>query len=192
MQERVQRAYCEIDRLKEQLANSNEQYSVASNNAKSALIDLQWQRDKWHEEVASLMSELKLAKEAEAEAQSLCQKYVEEKKQLADVLSETQMCLADVRKALDEEKSEMHAEVINIHLNLYQQFIYLTYFKRGLILLQRKEWYQFKEDLLTTVRVANDYKEIVEKDMEQIISENKRLREKVKTLEAQLDKLKRK
>lgn len=28
--------------------------------------------------------------------------------------------------------------------------------------------------------------------MEQIISENKRLREKVKTLEAQLDKLKRK
>jgi len=46
--------------------------------------------------------------------------------------------------------------------------------------------------LLTTVRVANDYKEIVEKDMEQIILENKRVREKVKTLEAQLDKLKRK
>lgn len=46
--------------------------------------------------------------------------------------------------------------------------------------------------MLTTVRVANDYKEIVEKDMEQIISENKRLCEKVKTLEAQLDKLKRK
>lgn len=192
MQERVQRAYCEIDRLKEQLANSNEQYSVASNNAKSALIDLQWQRDKWHEEVASLMSELKLAKEAEIEAQSLCQKYVEEKKQLADVLSETQMCLANVRKALDEEKSEMHAEVISIHLNFYYQYMYLTYFKLGLIILQRKEWYQFKEDLLTTVRVANDYKEIVEKDMEQIISENKRLREKVKTLEAQLDKLKRK
>lgn len=45
---------------------------------------------------------------------------------------------------------------------------------------------------MTTVRVANDYKEIVEKDMEQIISENKRLREKIKILEAQLDKLKRK
>lgn len=57
------------------------------------------------------------------------------------------------------------------------------------MLFQRKEWHQFKEDLLTTVRVANDYKEIVEKDMEQIISENKRLREKVKTLETQLDKL---
>ncbi|XP_022178558.1 cytospin-A-like isoform X3 [Myzus persicae] len=164
MQERVQRAFCEIDRLKEQLANSNEQYTVASNNAKSALIDLQWQRDKWHEEVASLTSELKSAKEAESEAQSLCQKYVEEKRQLADVLSETQMCLANVRKALEEEKSEMRSE--------------------------RKEWHQFKEDLLTTVRVANDYKEIVEKDMEQIITENKRLREKVKTLEAQLDKLK--
>ncbi|XP_025418913.1 cytospin-A isoform X2 [Sipha flava] len=163
MQERLQRAFCEIDRLKEQLTNSNEQYTVASNNAKSAIIDLQWQRDKWHEEVASLTSELKSAKEAEAESQSLCQKYVEEKRQLADVLSETQMCLANVRKALEEEKSEMHSE--------------------------RKEWHQFKEDLLTTVRVANDYKEIVEKDMEQIISENKRLREKVKTLEAQLDKL---
>ncbi|VVC44269.1 Calponin homology domain [Cinara cedri] len=164
MQERVQRALCEIDRLKEQLANSNEQYTVASNNAKSALIDLQWQRDKWHEEVASLTSELKSAKEAESESQSLCQKYVEEKRQLADVLSETQMCLANVRKALEEEKLEIRAE--------------------------RKEWHQFKDDLLTTVRVANDYKEIVEKDMEQIITENKRLREKVKTLETQLDKLK--
>jgi len=58
--------------------------------------------------------------------------------------------------------------------------------------MKRREWHQFKEDLLTTVRVANDYKEIVEKDMEQIIAENKRVREKIKILEAQLDKLKRK
>lgn len=114
MQERVQRAYCEIDRLKEQLANLNEQYIVASNNEKSALIDLQWQRDKWHEEVAALTSDLKSAKEAEIESQNLCHKYAEEKRQLADVLSETQMCLVNVRKALDEEKSEMYSEVIKI------------------------------------------------------------------------------
>lgn len=117
MQERVQRAYCEIDRLKEQLANLNEQYIVASNNEKSALIDLQWQRDKWHEEVTALKSDLKSAKEAEIESQNLCHKYVEEKRQLTDVLSETQVCLANVRKVLDEEKSEMHAEVIKIYLN---------------------------------------------------------------------------
>lgn len=118
MQERAQRAFCEIDRLKEQLANSNEQYIVASNNAKSALIDLQWQKNKWHEEVATLTSELKSAKEAETEAQGLCQKYVEEKRQLADVLSETQMCLANVRKSLEETKSEMHAEVSKAKLIL--------------------------------------------------------------------------
>lgn len=128
MQERVQRAFCEIDRLKEQLANSNEQYTVASNNAKSALIDLQWQRDKWHEEVASLTSELKSAKEAELEAQSLCQKYVEEKRQLADVLSETQMCLANVRKALEEEKSEMHSEVINMFFVSVEYYLIMIYF----------------------------------------------------------------
>lgn len=114
MQEQKQRAFCEIDRLKEQLTNSNEQYTVANNNAKSALIDLQWQRDKWHEEVAALTSELKAAKEAETESQSLCQKYVEEKRQLADVLSETQMCLANVRKSLEEKKHEMLAEVIKL------------------------------------------------------------------------------
>jgi len=128
MQERVQRAFCEIDRLKEQLANSNEQYTVASNNAKSALIDLQWQRDKWHEEVAILTSELKSAKEAEAEAQSLCQKYVEEKRQLADVLSETQMCLANVRKSLEEAKSEMHAEVIIAYFILIVFLFYYAIF----------------------------------------------------------------
>ena len=128
MQERVQRAFCEIDRLKEQLANSNEQYTVASNNAKSALIDLEWQRDKWHEEVASLTSELKSAKEAESEAQNLCQKYVEEKRQLADVLSETQMCLANVRKALEEEKSEMHSEVINTIFVSTNSYLIMIYF----------------------------------------------------------------
>lgn len=129
MQERAQRAFCEIDRLKEQLANSNEQYNVASNNAKSALIDLKWQRDKWHEEVALLTSELKSAKEAEAEAQNLCQKYVEEKRQLADVLSETQMCLANVRKTLEEEKSEMHSEVIKTLILLFNNVILpLMYF----------------------------------------------------------------
>lgn len=130
MQERVQRAFCEIDRLKEQLTNSNEQFTVASNNAKSALIDLQWQRDKWHEEVAALTSELKSAKEAETEAQSLCQKYVEEKRQLADVLSETQMCLANVRKSLEETKSEMHAEVSVTYFNIVDIFIFVIFLKQ--------------------------------------------------------------
>jgi cell division protein FtsB len=56
--------------------------------------------------------------------------------------------------------------------------------------LQSTEWDQFQSDLLMTVRVANDFKTEAQQELEKLVLENKSLRDKLRGLEAQIDKLK--
>jgi cell division protein FtsB len=56
--------------------------------------------------------------------------------------------------------------------------------------LQEEEWEKFQNDLLTSVRVANDFKTEAQQDLQKLIMENKAGRERIKQLEAQIDKLK--
>lgn len=55
---------------------------------------------------------------------------------------------------------------------------------------QNEEWQQFQADLLTTVRVANDFKTEANEEMKKLLIENKNLRDKTRIQEAQLEKLK--
>jgi cell division protein FtsB len=59
-----------------------------------------------------------------------------------------------------------------------------------LVMLQCTEWDQFQSDLLMTVRVANDFKTEAQQELEKLVLENKSLRDKLRGLEAQIDKLK--
>nr|CAD7394456.1 unnamed protein product [Timema cristinae] len=52
------------------------------------------------------------------------------------------------------------------------------------------DWIQFQTDLLTTVRVANDFKTEVQQELERINTENKFLKLRVNELESEVDKLK--
>lgn len=56
--------------------------------------------------------------------------------------------------------------------------------------LQNEEWEKFQNDLLTSVRVANDFKTEAQQNVQKLILENKAERERVRLLEAQIDKLK--
>ena len=58
------------------------------------------------------------------------------------------------------------------------------------VILQCSEWDQFQSDLLMTVRVANDFKTEAQQEKEKLVQENKSLRDKVRSLEAQIEKLK--
>lgn len=59
-----------------------------------------------------------------------------------------------------------------------------------IIFEQSEEWKKFQADLLTTVRVANDFKTEAQNDLERLLVENKELKEKINTLVSELDKLK--
>jgi cell division protein FtsB len=56
-------------------------------------------------------------------------------------------------------------------------------------MLQCSEWGQFQSDLLMTVRVANDFKTEAQQELEKLVLENKSLRDKLRNLEAQAEKL---
>jgi hypothetical protein len=58
------------------------------------------------------------------------------------------------------------------------------------VIVQCSEWDQFQSDLLMTVRVANDFKTEAQQEKEKLILENRNLRDKLRSLEAQIEKLK--
>jgi len=70
----------------------------------------------------------------------------------------------------------------------YEQAWYGSSYK--VVILQCSEWDQFQSDLLMTVRVANDFKTEAQQEKEKLVQENKSLRDKVRSLEAQIEKLK--
>lgn len=55
--------------------------------------------------------------------------------------------------------------------------------------LECEEWDQFQSDLLMTVRVANDFKTEAQHAHEQLVLDNKVLRDKIRLLESQIEKL---
>lgn len=59
-----------------------------------------------------------------------------------------------------------------------------------IVVLQNDEWEKFQNDLLTSVRVANDFKSEAQQELQKMIMESKTHRERVRQLEAQIDKLK--
>lgn len=54
---------------------------------------------------------------------------------------------------------------------------------------ENEEWEQFQSDLLMTVRVANDFKTEAQHAHEQLALDNKLLRDKIRGMEGQIDKL---
>lgn len=57
------------------------------------------------------------------------------------------------------------------------------------LILQNTEWEQFQKDLLLTVRVANDFKTEAQAEVEKVLLENKCLRDKIRTLDTQIEQL---
>lgn len=54
---------------------------------------------------------------------------------------------------------------------------------------QQTEWEQFQNDLLMTVRVANDLKTEAQGELQRLVLENKQLRDKIKLLETKIQTL---
>lgn len=123
--------------------------------------------------------------------QAQCQ--LEDKRQLSSVLSETQRNLSEAERRnleLENEVSDLkrlRAEEVNFE-NAFSHFFKTS--RLFCILLQNEEWERFQNDLLTSVRVANDFKTEAQQNVQKLILENKAERERIKLLEAQIDKLK--
>ena len=145
-------------------------FQVARNNAKSAIEDLEYRLSQLKEERMTVNTELQLVRDSLSELQTQCQRHLEDKREMKTVLSELQRRerealnrQAELERALAEERRCRREETA--------------------------EWQQFQTDLLMTVRVANDFKTEAQSELERVVMENQAQREKLRAIEAQLEKL---
>uniref|UniRef100_U5EFR0 Putative paramyosin n=1 Tax=Corethrella appendiculata TaxID=1370023 RepID=U5EFR0_9DIPT len=170
LQEQVSISQCEIQKLKDQLAGVTEECKVVRNNAKCAVSDLNYKYETLKQEKSKLASDLQLLQDSNNELQVQNKCHVEDKAQLETLLSETQRHLGDTERLLNEKNEELKDEI-----KLRKQ--------------ENEEWEQFQSDLLMTVRVANDFKTEAHNAREQLALDNKALREKIRSMEQQVEKL---
>ncbi|CAG9862559.1 unnamed protein product [Phyllotreta striolata] len=161
----------EIEKLKEQVSVLQEECKVTRNNAKTTQSDLEYKCEKLVKDKTVLNEQLQSFQEAlnELQVQSQCQ--LEDKRQLSTVLSETQRNLREAERKNVMLENELE-EIKKVHAQ------------------ENEEWEKFQDDLLTTVRVANDFKTETQLELQRIILENKAYLDREKQLKAEIEKLK--
>ncbi|XP_019873994.1 putative leucine-rich repeat-containing protein DDB_G0290503 isoform X4 [Aethina tumida] len=171
LKEQVARSKNEAEKFKEQVSILQEECKVTRNNAKTTQSDLEYKCEKLQMEKASITEQLQHFQEVvnELQVQSQCQ--LEDKRQLSAVLSETQRNLSES----EEKNLVLMAEVDEL---------------KKIRKEETEDWEKFQDDLLTSVRVANDFKTEAQKELQKFVLDNKSLRERVRQLESQIDKLK--
>lgn len=124
------------------------------------------------EEKRILQSEITRLEQTVQETELKCQKYFEEKKRLKSNINHLKKQLVDVKTKLNianvrcEESAKKLTEATS-------------------------EWKAFQQDLLTTVKVANDLKIEAQENVERLTVKNKKLNERIPILEAEIEKLRK-
>ncbi|KAI5696252.1 hypothetical protein M8J75_010423 [Diaphorina citri] len=172
LQDSVSRSECKCNQQQDAIMHLTQEIKVIRNNAKSSLSDMEYERDLNQKEIQRLSHELELLQENYNELQVQVQNHLEDKRQLKSLLSETQKQLSEVQNSLNITSKRLSEET-------------------NLRCIENEEWQEFQRDLLTTVRVANEFKSETAQKLESVLIENKQLKEKNRTLTSQLDKLKK-
>ncbi|KAK9753982.1 hypothetical protein QE152_g1537 [Popillia japonica] len=170
LKEQVARSKNEAEKLKDQVSVLQEECKVTRNNAKCTQSELEYKCDILTADKNALNEQLLQLQEAANGLQVQAQCQMEDKRQLSAVLSETQKLLSEAERRNQDLENELDD-------------------LRKLRKDENEEWEKFQNDLLTSVRVANDFKTEAQQDLQKMILENKAHRDKVRHLEAQIDKL---
>ncbi|XP_050712556.1 cytospin-A-like isoform X2 [Eriocheir sinensis] len=169
LQQRANASACENERLRDQISVFQDELMVARNNAKSQLEDADWKKVQLETERLQLHEEVEVVKATVEDLKLTCQRHLEDKRELKANLSEAQKKLQEANEKLQEK----------------ERFITEGRAQQN---KKEEEWQQFQNDLLMTVRVANDFKTEAQHERERLEQENLVLKEKVKTLETEKTK----
>ncbi|CRL05366.1 CLUMA_CG018179, isoform A [Clunio marinus] len=170
LQEQLSKSQNETQKLRDSLAGVTEECKVTRNNAKCALSDLEYKCEQLKQEKSKLQTDYQLLNDTTSELQVQSKCLGEDKSQLEALLSQTQYHLGELERQLTEKSEKLEEEA-----RIRKQ--------------ENEEWEQFQQDLLISVRVANDFKTEAQLAHEQLALDNKLLREKIRGMETQVDKL---
>lgn len=173
LQEQLALSQREVAKYRDQLNQMQEENMVAKNNAKKQVSDLEYRIEQLESEKEQVHQQMALLDSALQQAELKCQRHLEDKRELKANVGELQKALSESASLLRESQKEIE-ELKKKHSS------------------EVDEWNKFQSDLLTTVRVANDFKTEAQQDVDRLIMENKQLKEKTTSLEVEIENLKSK
>lgn len=146
--------------LRDQITASQEEIRSVRQKSKEEIADLEYKVEQLLAKKQSLIVETSTLHAAVAELESACRRHLEDKREMRTAAADQQVKLADALSRRDELERLLTDE-------------------RAKWEAQQEEWQQFQKDLLTTVRVANDFKLETLAKMEKVMEENRMLHEKL-------------
>lgn len=146
--------------LRDQISALQEENRTVRQKSKEEVADLEYKVEQLLAKKQSLIVETSTLHSAVAELESSCRRHLEDKREMRTTAADQQVKLADALARRDELER-------------------LSSDERAKWEAQQEEWQQFQKDLLTTVRVANDFKLETLAKMEKVMEENRVLHEKL-------------
>ncbi|GIY06893.1 cytospin-A [Caerostris darwini] len=171
LQEQLALSQREVFRQKEQIHSLQEENMVAKNNAHKQITDMEYRLQQITTEKDQLNQEMTSLDDALQQTKLKCQHHLEDKRDLKATIGELQKTINEKSQLITQSQKEIE-ELKKKHL------------------VEVEEWNKFQADLLTTVRVANDFKVEAVQEVERLTIENKELNEKIAALEAEIATLK--
>lgn len=171
LQEQLALSQLESSKLLEKVRQLEQDLFNFKRESETALIEVQSKLKNETLQKERLIKEVQNLEALVRDTEVKCHRHLEDKRELKASLN-------DLQKQLNDEKSratDVQKELQDVKSKMNQR---------------EEEWKNFQEDLLTTVRVANDFKTEAQEHMERIILKNKKLSDKIPELEAEIARLK--
>jgi len=166
------KAEFEAGKLKDSAVSMKQELEFSVQEKNDKILQLESKMLKMAEEKSKIMVELQDLQNSVTELEVKCQHHLTDKRELRASLSENQ-----------KNNSELHSRMSELESQLTTE--------RTRRMSDAEEWKQFQADLLMTVRVANDFQTEAQTNLEQISTETAELKEKLKLVENENERLKK-
>lgn len=169
LQDSISHKESELKKLKDQVILMESEHKEEITKLDLQMKNVENRNKELNERNEELYQRLKSTEEAKIESEIRAQKNLDEKREIRNILEEKDRRLADLERKLSQKCKEL-SEI------------------GDKMSLEQAEWKQFQRDLLTTVRVANDFKQETLAECKKLQFEKHVLEEKLIALENELHK----
>lgn len=171
LQDSISHKESELKKLKDQLISMESEQKDQIAKLELQLKSVDNRNKELNERNEELYQRLKSTEEAKIESEIRAQKNLDEKREIRNILEDKDRRLAELEMKLSQKCKEL-SEI------------------GDKMSLEQAEWKQFQRDLLTTVRVANDFKQETLAECKKLQFEKHVLEEKLLSYEGELHKCK--
>jgi len=169
------KAEFEAGKLKDASSTMKQELEYSIQEKIEKINQIETRVSKMNDEKSKILIELQDLQNSVTELEVKCQHHLTDKRELRASLSEIQKNNSDLQNVFQNKMCELESQLTT---------------ERTRRMSDAEEWKQFQADLLMTVRVANDFQTEAQTNLEQISTETVELKEKLKLVENENERLK--